>query len=66
MMGITFTGDMRGDLYADLMLVADQLEMQGDEHTANRARYAAGALSDHLISPNRAIKLLCKYEDMIG
>ena len=63
---ITETGDMRGDLYSDLMLVADQLERQGDAQTAHGAREAAGALSDHALSPNRAIKLLCRYENLLG
>jgi hypothetical protein len=66
MMGITFTGDMRGDLVSDLMLVAEQLEMQGDAQTAHGARDAAFALSNRELSGNRAMKLLCRYENLLG
>ena len=65
-MGITITGDMRGDLCSDLMLVADQLEAQGDAQTAHGAREAAAALFNHELSANRAMKLLCRYENLIG
>ena len=57
---------MRSDLYSDLMLCADQLAAQGDEHTAFGAREAAGALSNHELSVNRAMRLLCRYENLLG
>ena len=63
---MTFSGGMRGDLYSDLMLVADQLEAQGDAHTAFGAREAATALFNHELSANRAMRLLCRYENLLG
>ena len=56
---------MRSELYSDLMLCADWLDKQGDEHTAFGAREAAAALSNHELSANRAIKLLCRYENLL-
>ena len=58
--------DLRHDLAAELVTVAEELENYGDEATAHGARQAAVALMNRELSANRAMKLLCRYENLIG
>ena len=57
--------DLRHDIAAELVTVAELLEAQGDDATGMGARDAALALMNRELSANRAMKLLCRYENLL-
>lgn len=58
--------DMHHDLATELVTVADHLDMVRLPEAAAGARDAAVALMNRELSVNRAIKLLCRYENLLG